>query len=126
MIKAHAKITKNILSKTLRGRIRTHPEFIIDKDGRIEYVAADPGIVQAETNKLFQDIQLLLESNLSAEQAFYFAAFIHLVMLKIHSFADGNGRTSRLLEKWFLAEKLGENAWFVPSERHYHEHLIIH
>ena len=69
---------------------------------------------------------MLLKSNLSAEQVFYFAAFIHLVMLKIHPFADGNGRTSRLLEKWFLAEKLGENAWFVPSERYYHEHLMAY
>jgi Fic family protein len=28
----------------------------------------------------------------------------------------GNGRTARLLEKWFLAEKLGAKAWFVESE----------
>jgi Fic family protein len=32
---------------------------------------------------------------------------------------DGNGRAGRLLEKWFLAEKLGENAWSIQSERYY-------
>jgi Fic family protein len=126
VLKAHAKITKNFLSAPLRGRIRTHPELIIDKNGQIEYVAADPGIVQAETDKLFHDIQFLLESDLSAEQVFYFASFIHLVLLKIHPSADGNGRTSRLLEKWFLAEKLGQNAWFIPSERYYYTHLAAY
>ena len=33
--------------------------------------------------------------------------------------ADGNGRTSRLLEKWFLAQKLGQVAWAIPSEKLY-------
>ena len=34
---------------------------------------------------------------------------------------DGNGRLARLLEKWFLAEKLGEKAWFLQSEKNYYE-----
>jgi Fic family protein len=46
---------------------------------------------------------------------------IHLVFLKIHPFDDGNGRTARLLEKWFLAEKLGSQAWFVQSEKYYYQ-----
>ncbi|WP_220392957.1 Fic family protein [Chitinophaga lutea] len=33
---------------------------------------------------------------------------IHLVFVKIHPRADGNGRSARLLEKWFLAVKLGK------------------
>ena len=48
---------------------------------------------------------------------------IHLVFLKIHPFEDGNGRTARLLEKWFLAEKMGEKAWYIPSEQYYYQHL---
>jgi Fic family protein len=42
--------------------------------------------------------------------------------VKIHPFDDGNGRCARLLEKWFLARKLGEKAWLIPSERHYYQH----
>jgi Fic family protein len=32
---------------------------------------------------------------------------------------DGNGRVARLIEKWFLAEKLGEKFWKLPSEKNY-------
>ena len=46
---------------------------------------------------------------------------VHLVFVKIHPFEDGNGRTARLLEKWFLAQTLGEKAWFVQSERSYYD-----
>ena len=45
---------------------------------------------------------------------------IHLVFVKIHPWNDGNGRSARLFEKWFLAEKLGDKAWFVQSEKMYY------
>jgi Fic family protein len=35
---------------------------------------------------------------------------------------DGNGRSARLLEKWFLASKLGKAAWSVNSEKYYWDH----
>lgn len=48
-------------------------------------------------------------------------SMIHLVFVKIHPWNDVNGRSARLIEKWFLAEKLGEKAWFVQSEKHYYQ-----
>jgi Fic family protein len=45
---------------------------------------------------------------------------IHLVFVKIHPWNDGNGRSARLLEKWFLAQMLGYKAWFVQSEKYYY------
>jgi Fic family protein len=45
---------------------------------------------------------------LSILEIFYYAAFIHLVFLKKHPLQDGNGRTARLVEKWVLREKLGQ------------------
>ena len=32
---------------------------------------------------------------------------------------DGNGRAARILEKWFIAEKLGNEFWKIPSEEFY-------
>ena len=53
---------------------------------------------------------------------FFYAALLHLVFVKIHPFEDGNGRTARLIEKWFLAEKLGDKAWLIQSEKNYYTH----
>jgi Fic family protein len=61
-----------------------------------------------------------MEQMLSIEEVFYYAAFIHLVFVKIHPWNDGNGRSARLLEKWFIAQKLGNKAWFLQSEKMYY------
>ena len=96
--------------------------YVLTKEGNIEYVAAAPGLVPAEMEKLFKDIRLLLHAQLTTQEVFYFAAMLHLVFVKIHPFEDRNWRMGRLLEKWFLANKLGANAWFLASERYYYEH----
>lgn len=72
--------------------------------------------------ELFEDIERLLEAQLGVEEVFYYASFIHLKFVHIHPFADGNGRCARLLEKWFLSEKLGSDFWKLSSESYYKEH----
>ena len=39
--------------------------------------------------------------------------------MKIHPIQDGNGRTTRLIEKWFLFEKIGKKAIAVQLEKNY-------
>lgn len=96
--------------------------YVTTPDGKIEYVAVSPYEVESEMEKIYNDIAVLLGTDLKIEEVFYFASFIHLIFVKIHPWNDGNGRTARLLEKWFLAQKLGNNAWFIQSEKMYYNY----
>jgi len=118
---AHKLLSKHIVAKHQQGKLRTQNMYVSTPDGRIEYVAATPFEVEGEMEKFYQDIELLLKTDLTIQEVFFFAAMIHLVFVKIHPWNDGNGRSGRLLEKWFLGQKLGDKAWFVPSERNYYE-----
>lgn len=123
VIKAHSILSSNLLPKSQQGLIRTNPMFVINSDDRIEYVAAAPDIVKSELEKLFQDIELLQLTKLDSFQSFFYASLIHLVFVKIHPFQDGNGRTARLIEKWFLLQTLGEKATSVQLEKNYYSNL---
>jgi Fic family protein len=119
--KAHRLLSKNIVATHQQGKLRIHNMYVSTADGRIEYVAISPYELAAEMEKFYEDVVILLNKSLNIEEIFFFAALIHLVFVKIHPWNDGNGRSGRLLEKWFLAEKLGEKAWFIPSERQYYQ-----
>lgn len=119
--KAHKLLGKHIVAKHEQGKHRTHNMFVTTDDGRIEYVAALPYQVDDEMNAFYEDVESLLKKELNFQEVFYYASLIHLVFVKIHPWNDGNGRTGRLLEKWFLSEKLGEKAWFIQSEKNYYQ-----
>jgi Fic family protein len=117
----HQLLTKHILSKHQQGKVRVQNMYVSTPDGKIEYVAALPNAVESEMSKLYDDIDDLLSTDLNIKEIFFFASLIHLVFVKIHPFNDGNGRTARLLEKWFIAQKLGLKAWFIQSEKNYYQ-----
>ena len=121
--KAHSILSRNLLPKSQQGKVRNNPMFVINSNDKIEYVAAGPGIVKSEIDKLFNDIDLLQRSDLNPFEIFYYASLIHLAFVKIHPFQDGNGRTARLIEKWFLIEKIGQKATSVQLEKNYYKEL---
>ena len=118
---AHKLLSKHLLGVHNQGKVRTQNMYVSTPDGKIEYLSATPFEVPNEMDKFYHDINLLLKLNLTIKETFYFAAMIHLVFVKIHPYNDGNGRSARLIEKWFLAQKLGEKAWFIESEKNYYQ-----
>ncbi|MFO7669757.1 MAG: Fic family protein [Bacteroidales bacterium] len=122
--KVHGILSKNLLPKSQQGYIRNNPMFVINSADKIEYVATSPELVKTELVKLFADIDLLLKKELNPFEIFYYASLLHLVFVKIHPFQDGNGRTARLIEKWFLIEKIGQKANSVQIEKNYYIRII--
>lgn len=118
---AHSLLSKNLLPSNWQGAYRTQNMYFTTDDGKIEYVAASPRSVEAEMEKFYNDLDILIKKSMKIEEVFFYASMLHLVFVKIHPFTDGNGRTARLIEKWFLAEKLGEKAWFLSSEKMYYQ-----
>lgn len=120
IVKVHRILSEHLLPDNQRGKIRNNPMFVINENDRIEYVACEPHLIKRELEPFYKKVNELLEADLSPIETFFYAAQIHLVFVKIHPFQDGNGRTARLLEKWFLIEKLGENAVSIELEKNYY------
>jgi Fic family protein len=121
LAEAHRLLSQNLIANQWQGKLRNQQMYVSTTDGRIEYVAAAVSQISSEMDKFYNDLAMLLEKEMTLEEVFFFAAVTHLVFVKIHPWVDGNGRTARMLEKWFLAEKLGEKAWFIQSERGYYQ-----
>lgn len=120
LLKAHKMLSQTLLIKAKQGKYRMDKMGVFDSYGLI-YLAIEPEFVKEKMNEFFKDIQSLIKIDLTVEQIFYHASLIHLVFAHIHPFWDGNGRSARLLEKWFLSQKINSRAWKLQSERYYKE-----
>jgi Fic family protein len=123
-LEAHRIATQHLLPESQRGVVRSGNMIIMDQQThRVQYEAAPGSIVKSEFEHFWEELESLLQQNLSTQHVFYYASLIHLVFTKIHPFNDGNGRSARLLEKWFLASCLGDKAWSIGSEHYYYTNL---
>ena len=121
-LEAHKLIAAHLLPDRQRGTLRSTEMLVMEhKTGRIQYEACPLYLVNEQFDKLWDEIDNLLEQEMTSVEGFYYASFIHLAFVNLHPFGDGNGRIARLLEKWFLSKKLGERAWYIQSEKQYYK-----
>lgn len=118
VLNCHKIFSDTLLIRSKRGKYRNEQAGVFGKSG-LAYLAVEPEFVGREMQLFFADIDELLSSALNETEVFYFASLIHLRFVHIHPFRDGNGRAARLIEKWFVAEKLGHDFWKIPSEEYY-------
>lgn len=118
LLNCHKIFSDTLLIRSKRGKYRIEQVGVFGKSG-LSYMAVEPDFVAKEMGVVFKEINELLKSNLDEIEVFYFASLIHLRFAHIHPFRDGNGRAARLLEKWFVSEKLGRDFWKMPSEEFY-------
>ena len=105
--------------KTLTVSYRRVAVAIFNERGRRIYRPPGPEYVMALMTAQFQQIRQLLKQEMSLSEVFYHASLIHLKMFLIHPFVKNNIKAAILLEKWFLAEKLGKDYIKLPSEKYY-------
>ena len=120
LLEAHRILSLSFLDEFQQGTIRNSPVGVFGSSGLI-YMALEADKVEVELKKLMDEVTELLSRELSIQEVFYYASFLHLRIAHIHPFADGNGRIARLVEKWFLAQKLGIISWKIKSEQYYKE-----
>jgi Fic family protein len=118
LLNCHKIFSDTLLIRSKRGKYRIEQVGVFGKAG-LAYMAVEPEFVAKEMKLFFQDLSELISSELNEVEVFYFASLIHLRFVHIHPFRDGNGRAARLIEKWFVAEKLGRDFWKIPSEQYY-------
>jgi Fic family protein len=118
VLNCHKIFSDTLLIRSKRGKYRIEQVGVFGRAG-LAYMAVEPEFVEKEMQLFFQDLSELILSGLDEIEVFYFASLIHLKFAHIHPFRDGNGRAARLIEKWFIAEKLGHDFWRMPSEEYY-------
>jgi Fic family protein len=119
----HQLFSKTLVIKSKQGKYRNEKVGVFGQSGLV-YLAVEPELVKTAMSDFFSDLNMLLKMELTKSKVFYFASLIHLKFAHIHPFRDGNGRAARLLEKWFLATKLGIEFWKLSSEKYYKEHQM--
>lgn len=98
ILTVHRIITDGLLPTSKSGVFRTNQVYMQNEKDEVLYVAADPDKVVAELEALLA----WLANDANKVHPVLVAGIFHLKFVSIHPFADGNGRTTRVLTMLYL------------------------
>ncbi len=105
-------VTAGTIAEKMSGRIRTVPVSIVNAaNGSVLADCPEPHALK----DLLDDLWSWLEET-AGSNPFLRAFAFHFIAVSIHPFADGNGRTMRLMQHLLLLRSGVRLARFVPSE----------
>lgn len=118
VLHTHRILSREFVAPSRQGQYRKEPVGVFSHDGLV-YMAVEPYLVAGEMHDLFTIVTRLTHEKQAPAERLFWASWLHLMIALIHPFSDGNGRTARLSEKWFLASTLGEQCFALPTEKQY-------
>ena len=121
-------IIEGLLDESRVGHWRKNPVYISNQDGGTLYDAADAKDVEIEIEKLLA----WLNSDSYDIHPVIASAIFHIHFVSIHPFADGNGRTTRMLTMFYLSLReydfrnaLVLDTYYAMDKRAYYDVLHI-
>jgi len=106
ILEIHRLTTKNTLDKERCGKFRKNKVFVVSRRGnkiiKVKYTGPDAKIVSKLVKDLTAWINRAEKENVCPVIV---SAFAHSEIAAIHPFADGNGRTARLLATLILYQR---------------------
>ncbi len=126
----HQLVMHSLLPKEKTGRFRSGDIFIVDEiagNEKVQYVGPPARNVSQLVASLLQWIPLQIKSQL---HPVLLSGLLHYLFISIHPFADGNGRTTRLLTGHYLQtwgydfrQSLSLDTFYVQHQQAYYDAL---
>ncbi len=116
ILRIQKQVTVGLLPKFESGKLRERPVVVNDpRTRKVIYLPPDA----KDTSQLMADLIEFVNSNRDKIDPLILAGIFHKQMVIVHSFMDGNGRTTRLATKVLLAE-MGLNTFDLFSFENYY------
>lgn len=96
-----------------KGVYKTHPNHVLGRDGRAFYYAP-PGETSAEMHRFCESLR---SRDFEIAHPAIQAAYAHYAFIRIHPFADGNGRVARALASVFTYRALSVPLLILASDK---------